>query len=100
MTPDEQKQFEGLGKLICACGVYNDGDCPRLNKVKDFTTSLLEARKKKNTRELLEEIEGLIPKEECLCGLMQDEACLGQCVGGFNSALEAVKDIIRNNSKE
>lgn len=36
MTKEREKLNKELGKLICDCGVYDDGECPRLNRVNDW----------------------------------------------------------------
>ena len=56
MNWKEQLEKE-LGKLICHCKVYNDGECPRINATENFIST-----------EIIEKLIDDIPDKEPCCG--------------------------------
>lgn len=68
--------------------IESNGEFIREFIFKDFLSSTIEQA----VKEAFEETK-VYEKDDCICGLGTDgnDECMGQCSGGFNSALSAVK---------
>lgn len=61
------EELQSLGNFVCNCKVYDDGECPRFNRIKSFIRQVEERARKQGRREAVEALEKARDDDSCEC---------------------------------